>query len=138
MLTIADSFIEYLQLELDSLPVHWVRVSAEENSNRQQMNAVNVTVLDFTERGSMEEALISLDILGDDERIVWGWAKAVRDVLRSRQYTPEIDYATTPASPKVSGQMVEWDGNKVKFTVVAADTGYFHLNSTIPILHARM
>jgi hypothetical protein len=138
MLSLVDTFIEYLATELeDAPPVHWVRVSDDENSNRPQMNYLNITVLGFTMRGQIEEALVSLDLIGSDERTVLALAKTVRDKLLERQYTPEWIFDLDPSSPTATGKCVEWEQDKVNFSVIVTDTHYVHLNATFPICHAR-
>ena len=138
MLTVVDSFIEYLAYELNDVPqVNWVRVSSDENSNRPQIGYLNITVLGFLQAGQMEEALVSLDLIGSDEREVFNWAKRVRDKLLERQYTPELDYSQSPTSPRPTGKMVEWNGDKVDFKVLVTDVNYVHLVATLPLRHAR-
>ena len=138
MQTVVDSFVEYLATELaDAPPVHWVRVSPDEDSNRPKVGYLNITVLGFLQNGQMEEALVSLDLIGTDERATFVWAKAVRDKLLERQYTAELDYAANPSSPVDTGKMVEWRGNDIDFRVLVTDVHYVHLNATFPLRHAR-
>jgi hypothetical protein len=138
VIEVVDSFIEYLNSELSGdLEVNWVRVSADENSNRPKLNALNVAVLSFHEYDSLEEVLISLDLIGTDERTVLGWAARVRNVLLQVQFTRLKVFTPDPDAPSVTDQMVSWNGNKVRFTVVVSDENSCHLNGTLPVCHAR-
>ena len=139
MISALDSFIQYLSTKLASNPsVKWVRVtSVDPTSGELQMDSLNVSVLGFREEGSSELPLVSLDILGSDERQVHGWAKRVRDVLLEQQYTPELDYETNPAAPVATGRVVSWDGRAVVFTTVRTASRTIHINATFPLLHVR-
>lgn len=139
MISATDSFVKYLANSFgDNPPVHWLRKTAEDPSAHLfQLNTLNVSILTFTEDGSEEEALISLDILADDERQAWGWAKIVRDKLIEQQYTPELDYEANPASPVSLGRLVSWDGREVSFQNVRTDKRTVHLNATFVICHVR-
>lgn len=139
MISATDSFIKYLSTELAGTPpVHWVRVtSSDAASGELQMDALNVTILAADESGSIEEILVSLDLVGSDERTVMTWAKLVREVLLARQYTPEFVYEPDPSSPTATGRLVEWRGNDCGFRVASASQRYFHMNATLPIRHSR-
>lgn len=139
MISATDSFISYLSTELaNNPPVKWVRRSADrEDSHLLQENALNVSVLDVTQNGSEEELLVSLDILGVDERTVFNWMKRVSDVLEQTQYTPELDYATTPETPVAMGRNISWDRDETGFSVVGRSERLVHANATFPICHVR-
>jgi hypothetical protein len=139
MLTVIDSFVKFLSAELAGSPqVYWQRVSAtSEDSHLLKDDALNICVLAVMEKGSEEEVLVSLDLVGSDERTVWQWAKAVRDKLLERQYTPELNYATNPTAPVATGRMVKWDRDDVRFETIISDLHYMHLNATFPICHVR-
>lgn len=141
MLSATDSFIKYLQTSLNGAPlVHWVH--ADENdpeSNVLQQNALNVTVLSVARDGSLGRALISLDLLGSNERQVMVWLENVLLLLSETQVIAEQIYDVNPSVPTpVAGKAVSWDGLKVKFNVIPSDTHYLHLNATFPISHAAL
>src|SRR5512133_3951443 len=138
MVTLIDTFVQYLATELAGTPpVHWVRTTpTDEHAGEQRHNALNVEVLGFFEKGSMEEALISLDLIGQDERQIYAWAQGIRNKLLECQYTPEYSYAD-PAHPVSQGKLVSWDGRSISFQTVISDQYYLHLNATFPIRHAR-
>jgi hypothetical protein len=138
VLSAVDSFIQWLSTELaGDPPVHWVRVSPLDSSNIPKLGYLNVAVLGFLQNGSLEEALVSLDLIGSDERTVIAWAQKVRDKLIERQYTPELVYAVTPATPTPTGKTIAWEGAKVDFKIVGTSDNFVHLNATFPICHAR-
>lgn len=135
MLPMTDSFIEYLKATVPAPPVHWVHVTSDDASNLLTMGRLNVAILNITQDGPMEEALISLDILSTDERQAYTWANDVIASLRDPQYTPEFNYTT--GSPVATGKTVHWEADKVRFQVVEAAPLYLHLNCTLPICHVR-
>jgi hypothetical protein len=139
MISATDSFVQYLSTQLaGNPPVHWVRRSASNTTaHLLQHNFLNVSVLTFNEEGTKEEVLISLDIIGDDERQVLDWAKLVRDKLIEQQYTPELDYEANPVSPVSLGRLVAWDGREVAFDLVKSDEHNVHLNATFTLCHVR-
>lgn len=137
MLSLSDSFIEYLAASVTALPVHWVRVTADDGSHLLKTGHLNVAILAVLQNGSLEEALVSLDIIGTDERESYVWAEAVIDTLRDPQYTPELNYSPDPASPTPTGKLVHWEADRIRFQVVEAAPLYLHLNATFPICHAR-
>jgi hypothetical protein len=139
MLTATDSFIEYLAENLVDIPIHWRRQTAsDENAGMLKHGHLNVQGLGFFEDDSLEYCLISLDLLGDDERVVLGQLKTVRDLLVSEQLIPELDY-TIPASPITTGRSVYWDGRNIRFLSVRTPKGqrYVHYNATFPLHHTR-
>jgi hypothetical protein len=140
MISATDSFIAYLSGELSgTLSVHWLRKSATDaTAHLFQSNALNVSIFQAAENGSSEEILVSLDILADDERTAWGWAKAVRDKLIERQYTPELDYEADPDSPVATGRYVSWDRDDITFEMVPVHENQIQLNATFNICHVRM
>lgn len=139
MISATDSFIQYLNSQLaGNPPVAWIRPTATDpTSGELKMDTLNVSVLAFTERGSGESALVSLDIIGSDQRQVFGWARRVRDLLIEQQYTPELDYESNPASPAALGRLVSWDGREVDFQVVRVSSRMVHLNATFQLFHVR-
>lgn len=139
MISLTDSFIQYLSANLSAPPVAYVRATENDpTSSDLQMNTLNVSILSFQEDGSSETALISLDIVGSDERTVFDWAKAVRDLLLSVQYTPELDFEASPGSPASTGRMVSWDARSISFHLVRKTVDRnVHLNATFPISHVR-
>jgi hypothetical protein len=139
MISASDSFISYLNSELaGSPPVNWVHKSAgDTTSHLMQMNKLNVSVIQYTEQGSEERLLTSLDLIGDDERTVMGWAKTVRDILIEEQFARESDFEANPASPMPVGRSVFWDGRDVNFVMVRSDGHSVHLNATFNVRHVR-
>lgn len=137
MINLTDSFIQYLVTKLGSSPtVHWVRSQPnDETADQLQLNALNITVLGSLRRGSVEESLVSLDVIGTDERQVLAWVKTVQDVLEETQYTPEYAY-TDPAAPAATGRMVSWDKD-VSFRLIGKSPYVVQYNATLPICHAR-
>jgi hypothetical protein len=134
MLSLTDTFIQFLATELaNEPPVHWVRYVADDNtSGVLQINALNVGVLQDSLDGHSREALVSLDILGTDERQVRGWVQKVLEVLLNG-YTPELNYAAIP--PGATGLQVMWDGRDIAFKAVIGGP-YLHVNATFPISRA--
>jgi hypothetical protein len=139
MISATDSFAQYLSTELTAtLPVNWVRRTAgDPTAHLLKQNALNFSVLTFMQVGSEERILVSLDILGEDERQVLDWAKVVRDKLIEQQYTSELDYEASPASPVPIGRLVAWDGRDISFDIVRSDEHEVHLNATFSICHVR-
>jgi hypothetical protein len=141
MLTATDSFIDYLQTGLAGSPVvHWVHVDPNDPaSNVLQQDALNVTILSGVRDRSIEKALISLDLLGSDERQVMTWLASVLSLLSETQVISEMRYDVTPLTPTpVAGKAVSWDGLNIRFMAIPADAHYLHLNSTFPISHAAL
>lgn len=140
MLTATDSFIEFLDSSLDGEPeVYWWRQTAvDEHAGLLKLNALNVSILGFYGDGSTEMALVSLDLLADDERKLLTWLRTVRDLLRDTQIVLEFDYTGSPA-PVATGRTLSWDGNYVRFLSVRAPRGtrYTHYNATFPLLYSR-
>ncbi len=139
MLLATDTFIEYLAENLGGIPVHWRHQTPnDENADSFKQGALNVKVLGYFQDGSLEYALVSLDLLGSDERTVLGQLTAVRDLLIQEQVTPEYDYAN-PDNPFPTGLAVSWDGDTVRFLNVRTPQGtrYVHFNATFPLTHAR-
>lgn len=139
MLTATDSFVEYLAANVTSVPIHWRRQTAiDENATLPRMDALNVQFLGFFEEGSSEFCLVSLDLLGVEERTVLAQLKEVRDVLLAAQITPELDY-TNPSLPAATGRAVSWEGREIRFLNVRVPKGarYVHYNATFPLLHVR-
>lgn len=137
MLPMTDSFIEYLNTAGLGVPVHWVRVTDEADDNTLKMDHLNVSILGTLQEGSLEETLISLDLIATSERQAYTRAEAVIAKLRERQYIPELSYSLDPASPTATGKMVSWEADKTRFQVVEASPLYLHLNATFHICHAR-
>jgi hypothetical protein len=140
MLSATDSFIQYLSDELNgTVPVHWRRQTVvDESAGLLKLNHLNVQGLGFFEDDSLEYCLVSLDLLGDDERTVAAQLKAIRDVLILEQIIPELDY-TIPASPISTGRSVSWEGRAIRFLSVRTPKGqrYVHYNATFPLTHSR-
>jgi hypothetical protein len=139
MLSATDSFIQYLSTGLASNPpVAWVRQTADDpTSNELKLDTLNVAVLGFQQSGSLELPLVSLDIIGSDQRQVYDWARRVRNLLLEQQYAPELDYEANPAAPVATGRMVFWDRDDVDFKVVRNGSRTVHLNATFQLSHAR-
>jgi hypothetical protein len=140
MLHATDTLIEYLAANLTGIvPVHWVRQTPnDENAGVMQQDALNVRALGFWEVGSLEKPLVSLDLLGSDERTVMTQLQAIRDVLIQEQTIPEKDYSD-PVDPELTGKSVFWEGMDLRFIKVRTPKGsrYVHYNCTFPITHTR-
>lgn len=139
MISATDSFIQYLSTELNGIvPVAWNHATpTDASSSEMQMNTLNVSALSFRGVGTYEDILVSLDLIGEDERLTYDWAKSIRTTLISVQYTPELDYEANPVSPVPSGHMVSWYGREIDFQVVQSALRYIHLNATFLISHVR-
>jgi hypothetical protein len=140
MLTVTDSFIKYLSTGLENNPpVHWRRQDPnDENADMFRHGYLNVKSLGFFEEGSVEHCLISLDLLGSNERVVLAQVQATRDLLLSEQIISEFDY-TIPSIPTDTGRSVSWDAREIRFINVRVPTGqrYVHFNATFPVTHTR-
>ena len=140
MLTATDSFIQYLASGLSGIvSVHWRRQDAsDENASMLRLDALNVQYLGFFEDGSIEQALVSLDLLGSDERTVLGQLRDLRDLLLSVQMVQERDF-TDPLLPLPTGRTVSWDGRETNFLSVRVPRGqrYVHYNATFPLKYTR-
>lgn len=140
MLAATDSFIEYLYAELGAdVPVYWWRQTAvDEHGGLLKLNALNVQILGFFEQGSIEYCLVSLDLLGTDERRVLGQLQIVRDLLFYTQVIPELDYSY-PAIPYHTGRAVGWTASTTKFQSIRVPSGarYVHYNATFPLITTR-
>lgn len=135
MNTATDSLVKYLSHTLQPLSVHWVRVSdVNEQAAVMKFNAVNVTVLSVTHESNFEHVLLSVDIVGSDERTVAAWSRDVKRAL-DVEMIPEMDFASTPGRAMSLGRQVFWSRNDVSFDVVRSGAKTFHLNSTFPITH---
>lgn len=139
MLNATDSFIQYLSTGLAGAPpVTWVRASTDDAATSElQMEALNVSILGYYEVGQLELPLISLDLLGTDERSVLRWTKSIRDLLNERQFIPEIDYDTNPLVPAPTGKCVYWDASLIDFKIIQSGERYVHINATFDLRHAR-
>lgn len=139
MLTATDSFIQYLATNLSPIPVYWWRQSDfTEHAGFLKQDALNVQVLGFYEDGSGEHCLVSLDLLGSDERVVLGRLQTIRNVLTNEQFTPELDF-TDPDNPVATGRDISWAASQINFLNVRTPQGatYVHYNATFPLLHTR-
>ncbi len=139
MLSASDSFIEYLATELDPLEVYWWRKGdIENNAGVLKQDALNVQVLGFWEDGSVEMCLISLDLLGTNDRDLLTNLKALRDTLLAAQYVPERDFSDED-NPVFTGRNISWDARKVRFLSVRTPAGarYAHYNATFPLIYTR-
>lgn len=139
MIHATDSFIKYLATELaNDPPVHWVRVSlTDEQSSTFKTGALNVSILTMDQIGHVEEALVSLDVIGTDERTSWRWVERIRDVLLQSTYAPIVDYSTTPATPIAKGRLVNWERDELEFSLVGTGANLLHFNATLPIRYLR-
>lgn len=140
MISVLDSFLMYLQTELAgaAIPVHWVHQDpTDTTAHLITEDALNVSVLSIEETGSMETLMVSLDVVGSDERTMFSWVKVIRDVLLKAQYTPEIDFQGNPQAPQSTGRMVSWSGDDVNFVVMAKNERYLHFNATFHLRHSR-
>lgn len=139
MLSATDSFIQYLSTGLaGSVPVAWNRATSTDPATSEfQMGALNVSILGYYQSGRLEMPLVSLDLIGSDERTVLRQAKLVRDLLLDQQYIPEIDYDTVPATPSAVGHCVYWNAAEIDFKIISSSARSIHLNATFEILHVR-
>ena len=151
MLSAFDSFLTYLNDELEGDPVvHWVRMDPTDDlAHLLKDDALNVSLLGMEQIGSWEELLVSLDVIGSNERQVLGWVKRIRDVLIQHQYAEENDHETNPTDPISLDRLVSWERDDIRFATVAVDDSYrryrrsgdddrqVHLNATFPIRHVR-
>ena len=138
MLSATDTFIEYLSTGLAGvIAVHWVHFDANDaTSNLLHEDALNVTILGVQRDGSEILALISLDILGHDERASLTALQATLGLLAQEQTIQELSYADNPASPTpVAGKHVFWEGRDIKFKAIPVEN-YLHYNATFPIRHS--
>lgn len=138
MLSMADTFVKYLQANCGSIAtVNWVRARpSDANAHILKDDALNVSFLTFPKKNHDESALVSLDVLGSDERTTVGQAERIRDVLCAAQYTPEMTYTPDPSNPVPTGRNIEWSGN-IEFQVLASAHNYVHLNATFTIRRVR-
>lgn len=132
-----DSLVKYLVRELrNDPPVHWVRMAIQDpEAGSFKVGCLNLVVLSARETGSMEDVLVSLDLLGTDERQVAAWAEKVKRVL-SVESIPELDYASTP-TPRALGRNVYWRGDGISFDIIRSGADLFHVNSTFLISHQK-
>jgi hypothetical protein len=140
MKAMLDSFVTYLSTELAGvLPVAYLQASSEmPESERPNLNTLNVRVLAPSATiGHLEEALLSLDIVGQNERQVLGWVATVQDILRSRLYTPEYQYEPDSSNPVATGVNVFWDMGDVDFEVAGSSPSLVQMTCTLPIRHVR-
>jgi hypothetical protein len=139
MLNASDSFIQYLATELSPLPVYWWRAGdIEGHAGFLKQDALNVKLMGFWEDGSIEMCLVSLDLLGSNERELLANLKTLRDALLSAQYVAERDF-TNVASPVETGRNISWEARKVRFISVRTPSGarYAHYNATFPLVYTR-
>ena len=140
MKALLDSFVMYLSTELTGvLPVSYLQsLPGAPDAERLVLNRLNVRVLAPSATiGHLEEALLSLDIVGQDERQVLGWVASVQNLLRSRLYTPEFQYEPDSANPVATGVNVYWSMGDVDFEVVGSSPSMVQMTCTLPIRHAR-
>ena len=135
-----DSFVTYLSTELSGvLPVSYLQaLPGTPDSERLVLNRLNVRVLAPSRTmGHLEEALLSLDIVGQDERQVLGWVASVQNLLRSRLYAPEFQYEPDPSTPVATGVNVFWEMGDVDFEVAGSSPSLVQMTCTLPIRHVR-
>jgi hypothetical protein len=140
MKALLDSFVMYLSTELAGvLPVAYLQaLPGTPDAERFVLNALNVRVLAPSATiGHLEEALLSLDVVGQDERQVLGWVTTVQDLLRSCLYTPEYQYEPDPSTPVATGVNVFWDMGDVDFEVAGSSPSLVQMTCTLPIRHVR-
>lgn len=139
MISALDSFIVYINTQLGGTPaVHWVRQDpTDDQAYLLKENALNISLLAVDQAGSVEELLVSLDLVGSDERTVLGWLKRIRDVMLQEQIVLEKDYEANPASPQSLQRLVSWSRDDVQFVTIHKDARFIHLNSTITLSHVR-
>ena len=137
MLHATDSLLKYLNATLaGNPPVSWYRVSSQSAATYVYSTGLNVSILGIFRVGSTEEVLVSLDVIGDDERMVLAWIEDIQDALSSHGYITEYDYSL-PSAPVETGYCVSWECHRVRFDVVGADEHSVHYNATFPITHVR-
>lgn len=139
MLTATDSFLQYLSTRLAGVPpVAWVRASSEDAATAElQMDTLNVSILGVYQMGRLEQALVSLDLVGSDERTVLQLTQTIRDVLLEQQYIPEVDYSPDPDNPTAVGHFVYWNGAEIAFRIIASSQRAVHVNATFELSHVR-
>lgn len=130
-----DTLVTYLAAELaGQLGVAYIRLdAANPRAGELQAGKLNVQVLDGGRDWHVGSALVSLDLIGTNERTTWAWAKAVEDVLLSSTSIPEYDYT---GSPTLTGSAVFWNFNDVAFRVIGKNNQFVQLTCTLPIKFA--
>lgn len=104
-----DSFLHFMADNLPSRTVHPVRREVDRpDSDKLQMNAINVKFLnsDFTVHGA--DQLVVIDVIYDDELTALDVAREIWTILSSSSYTPKLDY-TDPSNPVDTGYWIFWD-----------------------------
>ncbi len=105
-----DSFLRFLKDNLPpTVPVHNVRLDqSAPDSDKLQMNAVNVTFLDVNPSVQVGFTQVEIAVIHDDELTALDWVKQVFLLLSAAYFTPRYDY-TNPNVPVATGSNIFWD-----------------------------
>jgi hypothetical protein len=135
-MTLSDSFITFLNAQLQGdPPVKWLRATKTDASSAVlQHDACNVKVLGYYDQGPLEEGLLSVDVLGSDERQAMEWCRRIKDIM-SAETTPEYDFSG-PA-PQHTGRNIHWDCEDLNWQLVRSANSYVHYNMTFMVRHGN-
>jgi len=134
MRAVRDTFLHFLADNLTGVTVHPVRREIDRpDSDRLQMNAVNVQFLNIEPRVHVASQMVSIDVINDNELTALDWVSKVWEILNKAFYTPKYDY-TVPASPVATGDNIMWEPDGVGFRKVTNDY-YAHFSCFLELKH---
>lgn len=129
------TFLHYLADNLSDLTVWNIRFDKNNTAqNEPQVNAVNVTFhnIDLTGPSETNEALVTVDVIYDDELTAVAAAEEVANLLFTAAYAPLKDYSLS-IPVQISNKLIFWKLS-IKFRPVHADN-YFRLSALLHLCY---
>lgn len=134
MRKIRETFLHFLADNLPTVPIHPVRFDpTDPSSGITQIDATNVTFLDYTTSNGSGSTRVALDIVFSSESAAMDAIETMQSVLSLGCYAPILDYADTDA-PVESGGNIYWDVSGIRFMRVASDQ-YSHYVCILILRH---
>lgn len=134
MRKIRDTFLHLLADNLPTIPIHPVRFDpADPAAGIIQLDALNVTFLDYTTSRGAGRSRVSLDVVFSNESAALDAMETIQEVLSAGFYAPLLDY-TSIEVPVVSGGNIYWDIGGIRFMRVASDQ-YSHYVCLLVLKH---
>lgn len=134
MRAVRDTFLHFLADNITGITLHPVRREIDRpDSDRLQMNAVNVQFLNIDPRIHVSSQTVSIDVIFDDELTALNWVNKVWGVLNKAFYTPKYDY-TVSATPVATGTNIMWEPEDIGFRPVTTDY-YSHYSCLLELKH---
>lgn len=134
MRKIRETFLHFLADNLPTIPIHPVRFDpVDPSASITEIDAVNVTFLDYTTNLGSGSSRVALDIVFSSESAAIDAIETMQSMLSAGCYAPIVDYADTD-TPVESGGNIYWDVSGIRFMRVASDQ-YSHYVCILVLRH---